>query len=132
MKIETLDELRNRFVFRFPSRPLNGLRSVRIETTMVAVNANGRIFSNAVSSTAPRRLCDLHTVTQLRLVEGMGRLGLLGSGIGDALRAESNAEERKRQARYVLDEADRAAKLGVPFTKSQLRRLRELAGKVSP
>lgn len=127
-KIENLDELRNRLVFRFSTRPLIGLRVVRVEGTLVAVGGDHRIYSTAVSSTTPRRVDDLHTVNQLRLIEGMGRLGLLGSGVGEALRAEANAEDRKRQARYVLDEAERAAALGVPFTKSQLRRLRAAAG----
>jgi hypothetical protein len=94
----------------------------------VAVNANGRIFSTAVSTTTPRKVGDLHNVTQARVIEGMGRLGLLAPSIGDERRAELNADERRRQARYVLDEAERAEKLGVPFTKSQLRRLREIAG----
>jgi hypothetical protein len=129
-KIETLEVLRNTRVHRFPTYAKQGMRVLRFDELLVATDPQGRIYTNRVRHRG-QSIGMMSAHGQARVVIALRRMGLLGEGVGVELEKEAEAEHRQQEARYALGDADRLEKLGVPYTKSQLRRLRAAAGVAS-
>lgn len=126
--IETLAELRALRIRPFPIRPRASLRMLRFDDTIVAVDdRRDVVYSNRVHG-RERSLAMLRTRAQADVAIALGRLGLVAAGVDAELEAESAAEQQRSDASYALGNAKDLERLGVPYTKSQLRRLRAMAG----
>lgn len=127
LKIETLEALHNVRVHAFPTYPKAGMRTLRFNNTLVAVDERGRVYSSGVTG-RPRSLGLLRLGTRANLACALGRLGVVGAGVDAELKARAELAQRQDNARWALGEADRLGTLGVPYTESQLRKLRAAAG----
>lgn len=128
-QFNTLSELHALRVYAFPTQQRRNLRVVRTDgTTLVGVNSRGRIFVTLHATAVWRRFSHLTTFRQTAIIDGLNRLGLVNPSVFDEITAAAKAEEIREEARYQLGQADDLEKLGVPYTKTQLRKLRELAG----
>lgn len=130
MQIKTLNDFRNTFVFRFATRAKNYLRVVRHDDQVFAIDPRiGRVYMGNMDRPA-RRVRDLHHSRQGRLLAALRNLGVLSADVA-AEWARENADANKgSDAAWLLSFAASLRKLGVPYTKAQLRKLSELAAKV--
>jgi hypothetical protein len=126
--INNLKQLRDTYVYRFPTRPLTGMRVIRVETTLVGVDQNGRIYSTAVRCGTYLRFRRMPYWAATMVSIALGRLGMLAPAVDEQHKAECDARQMRDDARRALSDTEQLANLGVPLTKRQMAKLREMAG----
>lgn len=134
-QIQSLDQFRSTFVYRFPTRPVRDLRVVRVsDGSVVAICPKGRIYVSCVSLDNRRKAMvrELRSWGVYRIARGLELLGVATKQLAKDMEVAAQADQRRREAQYALMCSADMEKLGVKLTAAQRLKLKALAKEVGP